>query len=659
MKVYIAEKPSLARAIAEALPKPQYKEDGYIRLANGDCITWCIGHLLELAEPHDYDENLRKWRLEQLPIVPSQWQLRAKTGTRKQLHTIKQLLKQATQIVHAGDPDREGQLLVDEVLHHLELKAARLDQVQRLLINDMNPEAVSRALANLQANSAFAALSASALARSRADWLYGINMTRAYSLQGQQKGYSGVLSVGRVQTPILGLIVRRDAEIQHFVSKDFFEVRAHIHPLGKPEDTFFAKWQPSDACAPYCDDEGRVLSKALAENVVKRIYQQPAHLQTLTRQPKRNAPPLPYSLSALQIDAAHQLHMSAQQVLEICQVLYEQHKLITYPRSDSRYLPAEQFSQAKQILQVIQHNLPQATQAVAEADATHRGKCWNSAKVEAHHAIIPTLKQLDSTRLSGQQLGIYRLICRQYLAQFYPDHRYIQVRMEFIIAGGLFSAQGQEPVEIGWKKLFTKPPKLADQDTEDPPQNLPTLKQGDECHCPQGEVITKRTQPPKYFNDANLMSAMTGINRFVQDATLKKILKDTDGIGTEATRAGIVELLFKRDFIYREGKNIRATEKGKALIEALPEVASTPDMTASWEQSLAAIHSKTLAFDDFMNPLTAQLNELIAQSRKVEFARYEGKPAAAVVKKRAKRQSSVSGTKKTIAKQRKIRTKNG
>ena len=228
MRLYIAEKPSLGRAIAAVLPKPQQKQQGYIQAADGSVVSWCIGHLLEQAEPDAYDPAYKSWRLEHLPIVPQQWQLKAKHKTRSQLTVLRNLLKQATDIVHCGDPDREGQLLVDEVLEHLKLSKTRKQAVQRCLISDLNPPAVKRALENLRPNSEFLPLSVSALARSRADWLYGMNMTRAYTLQGKKAGYAGVLSVGRVQTPVLGLVVKRDLEIDNFVPRNFHEVEAEI-----------------------------------------------------------------------------------------------------------------------------------------------------------------------------------------------------------------------------------------------------------------------------------------------------------------------------------------------------------------------------------------------------------------------------------------------
>lgn len=339
MRLFIAEKPSLGRAIADVLPKPHKKGDGFIETAQGDVVTWCIGHLLEQAEPDAYDAAYKQWRMESLPIVPVQWQLVAKPKTKTQLTVIKRLLKQADCVVNAGDPDREGQLLVDEVIDFLGYPKTK--PVQRCLISDLNPPAVRRALDKLRDNKEFVPLAVSALARSRADWLYGINMTRAYTLLGRKGGCSELLSVGRVQTPLLGLVVRRDLEIEAFVPKPFFEVLAHLQTEGN--ERFSAKWLPSEACLPWQDEEGRVLNRALAAKVVERIQGQPALVEEVEEQARKQAAPLPYNLSSLQIDAAKRFGMDAKRVLDVCQGLYERHKLITYPRSDSRHLPSDHF----------------------------------------------------------------------------------------------------------------------------------------------------------------------------------------------------------------------------------------------------------------------------------------------------------------------------
>ena len=361
MRLFIAEKPTLGRAIADALPKPHKKGDGFIETAQGDVVTWCIGHLLEQAEPDAYDAAFKQWRMEHLPIIPAQWQLVAKPKTKTQLTVIKRLIKQADCVVNAGDPDREGQLLVDEVIDFLGYPKTK--PVQRCLISDLNPPAVRRALDKLRDNKEFVPLAVSALARSRADWLYGINMTRAYTLLGRKAGCSELLSVGRVQTPLLGLVVRRDLEIEAFVPKPFYEVLAHL--LTDSNERFTAKWLPSEACLPWQDEEGRVLNRALADKVVSRINGQPAQVESVEEQARKQAAPLPYNLSSLQIDAAKRFGMDAKRVLDICQSLYERHKLITYPRSDSRYLPTDHFKRAEQVRGAIAATAPALAKAVS------------------------------------------------------------------------------------------------------------------------------------------------------------------------------------------------------------------------------------------------------------------------------------------------------
>ncbi|GAL07511.1 DNA topoisomerase III [Photobacterium aphoticum] len=361
-RLYIAEKPSLGRAIAAVLPRPHKNNNGYIEVGNGDIVTWCIGHLLEQVEPDAYDEKYKKWNLADLPIVPEQWQLSPRKSAKQQLAVVKKLCKQATDVVHAGDPDREGQLLVDEVIDYVKLAQSKKASMQRLLISDLNPAAVKRALGQLRSNRDFIPLSVSALARSRADWLYGMNMTRAYTLLGQKGGYRGVLSVGRVQTPVLGLVTRRDDEIANFVPKPFYELFALI-PY--QDMVIRAKWQPSEACQPWQDDDGRILNRKLCENVVSRIKGQPAEVSAAERKETRQAPPLPYSLSALQIDAAKRFGMSAADVLATCQSLYEKHKVITYPRSDSRYLPMDHYRQGGEVSQAIANTEPKLANAVS------------------------------------------------------------------------------------------------------------------------------------------------------------------------------------------------------------------------------------------------------------------------------------------------------
>ena len=615
MKLYIAEKPSLGRAIADALPKPHKKMDGHIIVGNGDVVSWCIGHLLELAEPDEYHVRYKKWNLGDLPIAPDTWQLKAKT--RKQLTLLKKLIKQASQLVHAGDPDREGQLLVDEVISEAKVPKTKLDTTERLLISDLNLNAVKKALANLKSNRDFIPLSVSALARSRADWLIGMNLTRAYTIKGKQGGYTGVLSVGRVQTPILGLVVRRDLEIENFVSRPFFEVLAEN--ITEQDEQFQAKWLPSEACLPYQDEDGRVLHRGLCENVISRITGQQGLVLSVEEKTKKQAPPLPYNLSALQIDAAKLFKMPAKKVLDICQSLYEKHKLITYPRSDNRYLPNEHFFEASQVLSAMEKNKGQTSELIANADTSRKHKCWNDKKVEAHHAIIPTSKKLKSASLGFEEEKIYGLICRQYLALFYPDYIYHDTTVLVEIAGGKFKATAKRESQLGFKVLMGKS-ELKDEVT------LPALSKGQLFTCQQGRLVEKQTEPPQHFNDASLLSAMTGIARYVDDAEIKKILRETDGLGTEATRAGIIELLFKRGFLQRQGKHILATETGKALINVLPEKLTKPDMTALWESQLTQIAEKHGSYTSFMSPLLNELQGHIELASKTPVTGFSNLP---------------------------------
>ena len=614
MILYIAEKPSVGRAVAAVLPKPQQKGDGFIKLANGDVVTWCIGHLLEQAEPEAYNAEFKQWRKEHLPIIPAEWKQQIKRETSKQFSLVKKLIKAADTLVHMGDPDRVGQILVDEVINYAGISKTKRDATQRCLVNDMNPAAIRKALNDLRPNTDFIPLATSALARARADWLYGMNMTRLCTLLGQNMGYQGVLSIGRVQTPVLGLVVHRDQQIERFVSKPFYEVFVTLETADKQR--FQAKWQPSAACEPYQDEDGRVLIKKLAETVLHKVVGQTGQVKAVKREQKKHYVPLPYSLSTLQIDASKRFNLTAQKTLDICQQLYERHKLITYPRSDCRYLPTGHYAERNTVTNAIGKTAVVLDKAVAEADLSLKSKAWNDSEVGAHHAIIPTSTSMDASRLSREEQQIYELIARQYLMQFYPPFIYAEHQIDSEVAGGLFIARQKSVIAQGWKALLSSE-RVGDnnneQDADFAPNPLPNVKQGDVLQCVDGQLDEKHTSPPKHFTDATLLAAMTGIARYVTNPEIKKILRETDGLGTEATRAGIIELLFKRQFLTKQGKEIRATEIGKKLINSLPERMVVPDMTAHWEAQLDAICAKRLRYNDFMQPLQSGLKTLLTE----------------------------------------------
>ncbi|MCE8032288.1 MAG: DNA topoisomerase III [Halomonas sp.] len=619
MRLIIAEKPSLARAIADALPGGVRREDGALH-AGDSVVTWCLGHLLEQAPPDAYDPVYKQWRLDHLPILPSRWQLIPRPKARGQLATIRKLLKQAREVVHAGDPDREGQLLVQEVIEHLGWKGP----VARLLISDLNRPAVQRALARLEDNARYQPLYRAAESRARADWLYGINLTRAWTLTGRQAGHDGVLSVGRVQTPVLGLVVRRDAEIRDFRPYPFYVLWAD---LAVANGQLRAWWQPAENHR--LDDQGRLLERAPAEALAARLPGAEGRLTALETRQKRQAAPLPYSLSALQVDAARRFGLSAQAVLDICQRLYERHKLITYPRSDCRYLPEEHLAQAHATLSSACGQDETLREWFAGADFTLRSKAWDDRKVGAHHALAPTGKPAELERLERAEADVFRLIARNVLAQFYPPLIAREVKAEFTILDERFRASGQELLQPGWKPLFT---------TREEAPPLPAMREGEPCRVEACSVEDRETRPPEPFTDASLIKAMMNIARYVDDPEVKRTLREHDGLGTEATRAGIIETLIERGYLVRQNKTLRATRLGSGLIASLPEAASRPERTALWEQRLAGIAERNDDPAPFLTALIEDLRQLLGSADagrlRQAMATAQGE-AASVAKRRA------------------------
>ncbi|SJN09646.1 DNA topoisomerase III [Halomonas citrativorans] len=595
MRLIIAEKPSLARAIAEALPGSPKRQEGAI-VCGDTTVTWCLGHLLEQSPPEAYDPADKQWRLDRLPIVPGIWKLAPRYKARGQLAVIRKLIKQATDVVHAGDPDREGQLLVQEVIEHLKYRGP----VQRLLISDLNRPAVSRALAKLRSNQEFQPLFQAAQARSRADWLYGINLTRAWTLTGRQAGHDGVLSVGRVQTPVLGLIVRRDNAIRDFKPHSFYPLWVDLQV---EKGQLRAWWAPQENQP--LDDQGRLIDRTPADALAAQLPGATGQLTKLDQQEKRQAPPLPYSLSALQVDAARRFGLSAQMVLDICQRLYEQHKLITYPRSDCRYLPEEHLALAQRSLTGACQNDDTLSQWLNGADFSLRSKAWNDKQVGAHHALAPTGKPADFSQLSATEGHVFRLVVRNVMAQFYRPLRTFEVKAEFTLLNEAFRARGQSILDSGWKPLFT---------TKEEAPPLPPLTQNEHCKALGAGVEEKETRPPEPFTDASLIKAMMNIGRYVDDPNVRKTLRDTDGLGTEATRAGIIETLVQRGYLVRQQKALRATKLGSALITALPSAVSTPERTALWEQRLRAISEQQDDAGAFQHALLDDLRALLNQS---------------------------------------------
>jgi len=437
MRLFIAEKPSLARAIADALPGPQTKRGNFIECGREDVVAWCAGHILELAEPEGYAPELKSWWLDQLPIAPTEWRLAVTAPDL--LRTIRSLLPKASRVVHAGDPDREGQLLVDEVLEFLGYEGP----VDRLLVSDLNLPAVRKALGEIQSNARYRGLYEAALARQRADWLFGINLTRLYTLLGRAGGYDGILSVGRVQTPLLGLIVRRDVEIEQFKPLPYYVVRASVRSAGGP---FTCVWQAPEGLTRVLDRAGRLVSRAHAVQIQATVGGKSGSATSASRDKKSEPPPLPYSLAELQVDAGKRLGLGPKETLDICQSLYETHRLVTYPRSDCSYLPEGQHAQAIAVLAAIATNIPALVTAASRADRSLRSRAWNDKKITAHHAIIPTTVASSGRELSPAEKDVYELVARGYVAQFYPPFEYHETTLMIEIEGERFRASGRQTI---------------------------------------------------------------------------------------------------------------------------------------------------------------------------------------------------------------------
>jgi len=485
-----------------------------------------------------------------------------------------------------------------------------------------NPSAVRKALAAIQPNAKFKPLYDAAVGRQRADWLYGLNMTRLYTVLGRTGGYDGILSVGRVQTPLLGLIVRRDLEIEKFVPKPYFSILADVAGAAQP---FTAVWRPGADAENVLDHERRLLSADFASLVERKTSGQSGTVTKAACDRKAEAAPLPYSLADLQVDAGRRLGLGPKVILDVCQALYETHRLTTYPRSDCSYLPEGHLAQAGEIARAIASIEPRLADAAGGADLSLRSRAFNDAKVTAHHALIPTPRATTGQPLSKNERDVYNLIARRYLAQFFPPFEYFQLDAEITVAGQRFTAKGRQPIVAGWKRLFDS---SADRDDHadsddgpssegdlDPESPLPPLQPGEPIRIANARTVAKKTKPPKRFTAAGLVQAMTGIANYVSNPQIKALLRETDGIGTPATQASIIQRLFDRHFIEEQKRQIVSTPTARSLIAALPDVATQPDMTALWEASLRKISEGQAPLDAFLEAVRRQLGELVARAR--------------------------------------------
>ncbi|TVT79723.1 DNA topoisomerase III [Pseudomonas sp. H3(2019)] len=602
MQLFLCEKPSQAKDIAAVLGASR-RGDG-CWLGTGVTVTWCIGHLLETAPPDAYDARYKRWVLEDLPIIPEKWKMLVKPKTASQFKAVKRLLGEADELVIATDADREGEMIARELVEHCRYRGP----IKRLWLSALDDASIRKALAALKPGAETFSLYHSALGRSRADWLIGMNMSRLFTLLGRQSGYQGVLPVGRVQTPTLRLVVDRDRSIADFVPVPYWAIDVQLLHDNIP---FTAQWR---AASDVCDEHDRCLNQALAQEAATAMRNAAsARLVKLRTERVREAAPLPFDLGTLQEICSKKLGLGAQETLDVAQALYETHKVITYPRSDCGYLPLSQHSEAPGILAALGRADPGLGELLKYLEPQRRSRAWNDAKVSAHHGIIPTAAAKNLERLTGKHRAVYTLIRARYLAQFLPNHEYDRTQADFDCAGQALRAVGKLIVEPGWKRALPEALAPAKGREAPAPQMLPALAEGRDYAVANVMLKDLWTQPPKPFTEGDLIKAMKNVAKLVEDPLLKQKLKDTTGIGTEATRAGIIQGLLDRGYLIKNGKALAATPPAFSLIDAVPRAIADPGTTAIWEQALDMVQSSEMSLEEFVAKQAAWMSKQVGR----------------------------------------------
>ncbi|WP_249963198.1 DNA topoisomerase III [Histophilus somni] len=588
MKLFLCEKPSQGRDIAKVLGATQ-KGEGYLSTADGTIVvTWARGHLVEQFSPEQYDPALKAWRLDTLPIIPSQWQVSPKPDAKKEYKTVMTLLKKARTVVISTDIDREGETIARELLDI----AGYRGHIQRLWITALDEISVRKALSRLKTNEETLPLYYAGLARSRADWLIGMNFSRMFTLLAQQQGYQGPpLSVGRVQSPTLALVVNRDKEIAHFVPTPHYALLVQVS--GDNTSSFDATLLVPEQ---YCDEEKRCLDIKVLQQADQQIRQAgQLRVQNVETKREKESPPLLFALSDLQAECNRLYDLGTQQVLDIAQSLYEKHKATTYPRTDCGYLPEAQLLEVPQVINSLMRSDPKLQPLRVQLNLNQKSRAWNDKKITAHHGIIPTTQPVDIAKMNENEFNVYDLIRRRYLAQFLPHFEVDKTRVRLSCGEYQCIAKGQVIVVAGWKALFR-----ASKDEQGDKQGLPILNSGQMLKVMNTEVKSLKTTPPAHYTEGTLLTAMVNVARFVTDERLKKQLRETEGLGTEATRASIMKTLYDRGYIKKKGKSIVATDAGVMLIDNLPMVLKDPGLTALWEQALNQIAENQMSLREFM-----------------------------------------------------------
>lgn len=575
--VVLAEKPSVGRDIAKVLGCNQ-KGNGFFE-GQQYIVTWALGHLVTLADPEMYDDRYKAWKMEDLPMLPKHLKLIVIKKTNKQFQAVKtQLLrKDVEEIIIATDAGREGELVARWILE----KAAVKKPIKRLWISSVTDQAIKQGFRNLKDGKAYENLYASAQARAEADWLVGINATRALTTK-----YNAQLSCGRVQTPTLTMIAKREQEIKEFTPKKFYGVKV------TGENGLSLTWKEAKS------NEARTFNEEQANEIYNKIRNQHAVIENVQKSRKKSYAPSLYDLTELQRDCNRIFGYSAKETLSITQRLYEQYKVVTYPRTDSKYLTTDMIGTLKERLEAvsIKPYAAFATKILRQPIKTNKSFVDNS-KVSDHHAIVPTEQHAFLQSMSDKEVKVYDLIVKRFLAVFMPAFEFEQTNISAKIGNETFTAKGQTIVNKGWKEIFER-----DENDE---SYVPLVKEGETLKITSSMVTNGETKPPEPFNEGTLLSAMENPVKFMsgESKDLMKTIGETGGLGTVATRADIIEKLFNSFLIEKRGKAIYMTSKGKQLLELVPEELKSPALTAQWEQKLTAISKGQLSKTAFVNDM--------------------------------------------------------
>jgi DNA topoisomerase III len=615
----LAEKPSVARDIARELGASK-RGDGFLH-GNGYVVTWAVGHLVSLAQPHEINPDWKQWRFDSLPMLPASWPLVVYEKTKPQFEVVRKILNspRVAKVVCATDAGREGEL----IFRYIYEAAACSKPVSRLWISSMTAEAIRKGFDHLQPGVNYDGLADAAHGRSRADWLVGMNLSRAYSLL-----YNENLSVGRVQTPTLAMIVEREQTLRAFVAEEYIEVLAKFEGIGeRKKENYRGTWfRPRDEQE---DKEAQAKLSRLpadgeeARQIVARAKSGEVAIESLRAATQHAPPPLLYDLTELQRHANRLYGFSAQDTLGYAQALYERHKLISYPRTDSRHLTTDIVATLDRVAAAVAPNYPKL---VAEGTGKPSlGKRFvDDSKVSDHHALLPNAVPAGRVQLSDPERKIYDLICRRFLMMWHEDHvQAVTTVITAIINPGAdapiidrYRTSGTLVQQMGWKVLdivVEKKKKKSDDEEDD--QLLPTdLKQGQPQHVASIEAKNKKTKPPKRFTEGTLLTAMQTAGQTLDEKELSDAMKET-GLGTPATRAGIIETLLKRDYMVRKGKTLEATEKGIHLIEVVHPEVKTPAMTGQWEAFLKKIHEGEAQLAPFLSGIDEYVSEVVRKVR--------------------------------------------